>query len=93
MSANIELATEHVARLVKHMECETAKLVEERGVHFAASVIASVCAQIAGLSLAMIDDERLRDVAKVAIMMAIEHATDTSVSMFETYSAIDKAKA
>lgn len=88
----MQLASDTVAKIVKRMEAETASLVESHGSGFASSVMASACAQMAGMALAMVEDEDIREAGKLAFMLAVDHAAQQNVALFEAFTAIDKAK-
>lgn len=92
MSIDLELAGDTVAKIVKRMEAETASLVESHGSGFASSVMASACAQMAGMALAMVEDDDIREAGKLAFMLAMDHAAQQNVALFEAFTAIDKAK-
>jgi hypothetical protein len=92
MSMDMQLAADTVAKIVKRMEAETASLVESHGSGFASSVMASACAQVAGMALALVEDDDIREAGKLAFMLAMDHAADQSVALFEAFTAIDKAK-
>ena len=92
MSIDMQLASDTVAKIVKRMEAETASLVESQGSAFASSVMASACAQIAGMALAMVEDEDIREAGKLAFMLAVDHAAQQNVALFEAFTAIDKAR-
>lgn len=92
MSIDMQLASDTVAKIVKRMEAETASLVESHGSGFASSVMASACAQMAGMALAMVEDEDIREAGKLAFMLAVDHAAQQNVALFEAFTAIDKAK-
>ncbi len=88
----MQLASDTVAKIVKRMEAETASLVESHGSGFASSVMASACAQMAGMALAMVEDDDIREAGKLAFMLAMDHAAQQSVALFEMFTAIDRAK-
>ena len=92
MSIDVDLVLDTVTKIVNRMEAETASLIESHGPGFASSVMANVGAQIAGMALALVKDDEMRKNGKLALLLLIDRAADQKFALFETITAIDRAK-
>lgn len=91
MSIDRELALDTVERMVDARTTELHSLAESHGMDFAASVMLSACAHVAGIALATCKDESARREGGRAFITAMAHTMRKTGAEFEAIDAIQKA--
>lgn len=90
---DIELLGETVEKMVECRLKELANLSDSHGVAFATSTMLSMCADIAGASLAMARDPEMQKQGAVAFVHALRASTKKYSADYATQELIDKVKA
>jgi len=90
---DVELLLDTVEKMVEGRLKELANLSESHGVSFATSAMLSMCADIAGASLAMAKDPEMQKQGAVAFVHALRASTKKYSADYATQELIDKVKA
>lgn len=90
--AKIDLIDSIARQMVDARLADFRSLAETHGMSVAASVMLSMCAEIAGTALATAKEKDARIMGGIAFTLAMKKAMENNSAVFETLELIDRVK-